>query len=350
VNGHLRAYDVPSLMARIPSDWSLTGIVLTGESWMQSPPVLTDWKIATSGQWNSWSEASCPVCGRNEPRHPRPVDAPLAADHLVLGETVYRDVEVQGPHSRNHTELLVLLSSNEAASQRWAQAVNRKVRSQSLLSASVEYRGANVCVAPSELDRLDNLLLPFPQVARCLRTTDGALTIQAPVYGTVEALVCSSDASADVDPPVVLTVEDGEGTLVSTEVDLMRGGECAIQLPRPARPGPFGVLLKFNRDVAGLRVTVGTRGPPVLVANSGAQPITYHPHLDRSGAMLWLQVAGETWFGEDQLNSQLPHETLSPEQMKALVGFTSDASVFVRTRARASNVNADSACVCSVDV
>lgn len=313
LNWHQRAYTANDLRQLAPSGWWLVGFVLSGESWTQVPPIATDWMAAAQGQWANWSNAICPNCGASgESGLPR---KPSGTEAVKLAEAFYRDVEKFGPHSRNHTEILALFARGHELSAAWSALIRTRLKSQGLI-AKLDRRSANEIVLPPDLGGLESLLVQLPQVARVTRAADGRTVVQSPAFCNERGI--TFEFPEEFVGSFGVSVEDGVGEVITMRLEI---GACKcinLQLSRPFRPSLYGLLIRMNIDVPGLRICIGDDRAFAVDHVKDGPGVRYAEHLTRDGVPIWNQVSDGMWLGKDQLDADLEHYTLSAAQIGEL--------------------------------
>jgi SAM-dependent methyltransferase/glycosyltransferase involved in cell wall biosynthesis len=315
VNWHQRSYAAESLMRRVPEGWVLAGLILSGESWIQTPPIVMDWMAAARGEWAHWSAAICPRCGQpDSPTQPES-RVPDKQDALQLAASIYQDIATNGPRSANHTEILGLFARDRKAALRWVELIDRRLVDSGTL-VQVTDIPANAVILPQDFGTLGSMLVQFPQVARRVLDIDGNFVIQAPVFGVVDQILL--DFPAEIDEVHRFIIEDGLGLV--TQIDLAVGTRrsIALALPRPLQAGLYGVIVRIYPNAPGLRVQVGgVPAPTVPWVMSGGR-FSYLPMQKYVEASVWNQIGEDMWLGRDQCDMTLPHHSLSAKQMQVL--------------------------------
>ncbi len=325
LNGHLRAYDLSTVTRMAPPGWIFTAAVLAGESWTATPPLLTDWRQAAHGRWNRWVEATCPNCGsdKQEPTATGSEDIPE-----MLSQHYYRQLLKHGAQSRNHTEVLALFASSENDAQQWRATISKRLIANDGSGTVAVSESANSCRIPSDLSTLSNTVEEWPAVCRPFRSLDGTLSVQIPPYEDINLLIINPfsmlvrsintlyDTSLNISARIIL--EDATGIISIHDFNSKQTETLMMAIPRDTCPGPLGLVLRILPDCPGLGLNLYPKAPPVLKITADSKHITYISQKAVGMDFVYQQVLGSTWFGVDQINSNLPHKTLSPENAARL--------------------------------
>lgn len=291
VNWHERSYDFEDLRQRAPQGWRVQTFVVSGEAWPDLLPTETRFRRTVMDQWSGWAMAVCPHCGASghEPTQHQPLPKLTAA---ALGQHVYASLKQQRVW-RSHSEVLCIYEKiNVAHAQpRLPQAESNTG------SASQAWPGTQ---------GIQNLLVSYPQVARCVQSTEAGLIIQFPVYDNAQALhVQRAPGSSE---GVEASMEDGLGILFSGCILEPGQPETTIRLARQPMPGMYGVLLRTQAPSAIGAVSLGN-GPVVtwLAPRQGEQ-MAYHPAQGAGSTPTWIQITGPTWLDDSFWHPQAREE------------------------------------------
>jgi len=299
VNWHQRAHDLDDIFGCAAKGWQVQYSVASGESWSERHPLETAFRRYARNEWAAWRDSVCPFCGAKG--HDPAPDGPLShLAGLALGQEIYHALA----HSRvwrSKSEILVLFSRSPVASpQLTAPLVIERFASE--YAPNVQGSAAN--------------LTSYPQVARSAAGLDADLVIQFPVYGEPEVLVVTRSAASPGDA-VEASLEDGIGLVFSGRLLDPAQNFKQIALPRPIRPGVYGVLVR-TRHAAHIDAMRLGESPLVrwLASGEHSKPTYYRTNAEPA---LFIQVDGECWYDESFLSApSLPRDTIVPSVIAAL--------------------------------
>lgn len=278
VNWHERSYDFEDLSQRSPDGWQVKAFVVAGEAWSDLLPMETHFRRMKLGQWSGWQMGVCPHCGASgqDPLPYQPLPKLAAA---ALGKRIYAALEHQRVW-RSHSEVLCIYTKDIVhAPVDLPQATD-----------SVE----STCLAKPGAQRVHSLLVPYPQVARCVQAADAGLIIQFPVYADTQTLhVHRAPGSTE---RVDASIEDGLGLLFSGCILEPDQPEATIHLTRQPIPGLYGVLLRTQAADAVTAISLGS-GPAITrLAPPEHGQLAYYLAHGAGSVPTWVQVTKPMWL------------------------------------------------------
>lgn len=328
-NWHVRTYDWRELCARAPEGWHAEAAVLTGEAWPPYHPIETELRRKVLDEWSGWIDAVCPECGEagDQPTSPSLLSADMAE---MLGSVIYNEMVVR-PLERQYSEVLCFFKADDCA--------------QSLKTV----QPAQFCQAA--LNQLDlqhagrhKNLIPYPEHPRAVTGEKASLIVQLPMYGNQTGVRLRSGTEAA--QTFTVTVEDGAGQMLSTEIELDGGTETTLSFSREARRGYYGLLVRLPGDVELSAVEVEEENPRQIIQCTPSGGVSYH-QLNIDDYVVYTQVIGAVWLDSQALERPFvgaTQETLDRE--KHLVDASLMRVVFHGLEGRARNVvPTDDVCV-----
>ncbi len=276
VNWHQRRYVLSTFFGRLPQQWHLDAIVLSGEPWSSFSPVEIRFRRELLNQWSGWEEAICPHCGhpghQADPIKPLPeltaaALAPLVYDHIKKAPRLY-----------THSEMLLLI-----AAEGHGFSMPRLLAPGPIIPAGKLKISGN---------RPETDLLPYPQFSRFVTTDEGEIVAQFPTVGSDSTILMSWPDGDDRD--ISMTIEDGCGLVWSGSFSKPPGSEFRFSLPRKTVAGYYGIIVRIRPESALpeiLDLDSDCASFEFLEPTNSEQP--EYRRVDSSNIPIYLQITGQ---------------------------------------------------------
>lgn len=293
VNWHMRSYDWPDLVSRTPAGWKAEAIILTGEAWPAYHSLETQFRRQVLDEWSGWVDAICPHCGA---AGTAPDRVSILPPHAAagLGELIYADLTHRGS-IRTHSEIIVMYRRETAPAFVVSPAEARAVQ-------------RNACKVQFAEQQLTHDLVPYPEAARPVLSSDGGIVIQFPVYETAEMISIQWDVAPD--SPIPFSIQDGLGELLAGQIYPRKDNQTTLAFPRNAVSGYYGLLVYLPRvdSIRSMQIGIGPTGID-LVPRNHQTPEEYHC-LELAQHRAYIHAHTACWINPNALGDT-PHSRAS---------------------------------------
>ncbi|WP_133127707.1 class I SAM-dependent methyltransferase [Legionella nagasakiensis] len=292
VNWHMRSYDWPELVSRCPDSHEIDKIILTGESWNPYSIFETRFRRKILNEWSGWSDAFCPHC--NHPGacpdtvNPLP---PLTAS--ALGSVIYTE-RLKVPDFRSHSEILVIYRRKSITQTHKNHFINK---------ANLIDSKANELIFDET--QIESNLVPYPSIARAVRSIDKDIIIQFPAYSSYDFLEIKTiqDEAA-----LRLSLEDGLGIVYSEQLNIKSRGTHFISLKRKTTPSYYGILVRINSTKAIKSIQLGENHLIRILKNPADTQCSYYS-TKTNQIPIYLQVTSPCYFSNNMLTQTNSSQT-----------------------------------------
>ncbi|MBI2791918.1 MAG: methyltransferase domain-containing protein [Gammaproteobacteria bacterium] len=282
VNWHQRSYDWRDLTKRVPSDFEVDKIVLTGEPWSPYHVIETTFRREILGEWSGWVDAFCPSCGQ-QGKEPDAITQMPSFTGAALGKMIYASLKSKCT-PRMHSEVLVVYrrkALTQAQTENFHQVQSIPSESNQIIFADLQ---------------VDNNLIPYPQFARVVHSPDGGLILQFPAYAPYHSMQIKTEQAG----VFTLSIEDGLGALAHVELNIKSNTLWTLDFPRETVPSYYGIIVRLQSKVALTSIQLGIGISVDILVPKPQVPASYK-FFKLEDYPIYIQITKPCCFDEQSL-------------------------------------------------